>query len=130
MTYNSEVTYLFSTGNLPSSILTAKFEAFLLMPRTYLQKDRCKFSIGMLSIKLNKYTWYLLFSWPRKASNLAVRIELGRLPVENFIKSQTLLYFARLYATKLNPLLKEFFLLCQNIKISKCLNMLPQSYMS
>jgi hypothetical protein len=39
----------------------------------------------------------------------------GRLPVENFIKSQTLLYFARLYTTKLNPLLKESFLLCQNL---------------
>ena len=25
----------FSTGNLPSSNLTAKFEAFFLMPRTY-----------------------------------------------------------------------------------------------
>ena len=51
----------------------------------------------------------------KKASNLAVRLELGRLPVENFIKSQTLLYFARLYTTKLNPLLKESFLLCQNL---------------
>jgi hypothetical protein len=38
----------FSTGNLPSSNLTAKFEAFFLMPRTYLQKDRCKFSIIVL----------------------------------------------------------------------------------
>ena len=46
----------FSTGNLPSSNLTVKFEAFFLMPRTYLQKDRCKFSIGVLSIKLNKST--------------------------------------------------------------------------
>jgi hypothetical protein len=47
--------------------------------------------------------------------NLAVRLERGRLPVENFIKSQTLLYFTRLYTTKLNPLLKESFLLCQNL---------------
>jgi hypothetical protein len=50
-----------------------------------------------------------------KASNLTVRLEIGRLPVENLIKSQTLLYFARLYTTKLNPLLKESFLLCQNL---------------
>jgi len=46
----------FSTGNLPSSNLIVKFEAFFLMLRTYLQKDRCKFSIGVLSIKLNKST--------------------------------------------------------------------------
>jgi hypothetical protein len=51
----------------------------------------------------------------KKAPNLAVRLELGRLPVENFIKSQTLLYLAKLYTTKLNPLLKESFLLCQNL---------------
>ena len=51
----------------------------------------------------------------QEASNLAVRLELGRLPVENSIKSQTMLYFARLYTTKLNPLLKESFLLCQNL---------------
>jgi hypothetical protein len=51
----------------------------------------------------------------QKASNLAVRLEVGRLPVENFITSQTLLYFTRLYITKLNPLLKESFLLCQNL---------------
>jgi hypothetical protein len=37
------------------------------------------------------------------------------LPVENCIKSQTLLYFARLYTTKLNSLLKESFLHCQNL---------------
>ena len=51
----------------------------------------------------------------KKTSNLAVRLELGRLPVENFIISQNLLYFARLYTTILNPLLKESFLLCQNL---------------
>ena len=43
-----------STGNLPSSNLAAKFEVFSLMPRTYMQKDRCQFSIGVLSIKLDK----------------------------------------------------------------------------
>ena len=59
----------------------------------------------------------------KKASNLAVRLELGRLPVENFIKSQTLLYLAWLYTTKLNPLLKEFFLLCQKFRFSRHLHM-------
>jgi hypothetical protein len=59
----------------------------------------------------------------KKASNLAVGLELGRLPVENFIQSQTLLYFAWLYTTKLNPLLKEFFLLCQKFRFSRHLHM-------
>ena len=35
--------------------------------------------------------------------------------MENFNKSQILLYFARLCTTKLNPLLKESFSLCQNL---------------
>jgi hypothetical protein len=61
------------------------------------------------------FKWLYVLGIRKKASNLAVRLELGRLPVENFIKSQTLLYFTRLYTTKLNPLLKESFLLCQNL---------------
>jgi hypothetical protein len=70
-----------------------------------------KTPIENLHLSFSKY----VLGIRKKASNLAVRLELGRLPVENFIKYQTLLYFARLYTTKLNPLLKESLLLCQNV---------------
>jgi hypothetical protein len=49
----------------------------------------------------------------KKASNLAVRIELGRLPAENFIKSQTLLYFIYFFGL----ILRAYYLLNFHSKI-------------
>ena len=43
------------------------------------------------------------------STNLAVRAELGRLPLESFIKTQTALYLLRLNNDSINPLLKEAF---------------------
>jgi hypothetical protein len=43
------------------------------------------------------------------STNLAVRGELGRLPLESFIKTQTSLYLLRLRNDNINPLLKEAF---------------------
>jgi hypothetical protein len=48
------------------------------------------------------------------SSNIGVKTELGRFPVENFINSQAILYLARLHTDNLNPLLKE-------ARISKCI---------
>jgi hypothetical protein len=43
------------------------------------------------------------------STNLAVRAELGRLPLESFIKTQASLYLLRLNNDNINPLLKEAF---------------------
>lgn len=51
----------------------------------------------------------------RSSSNLASRLELGRSPIEKFIKIQSLLYYARLHTTNINPLLKESFDLCKTL---------------
>jgi hypothetical protein len=45
----------------------------------------------------------------KTSSNIGVRAELGRFPIENFINSQAILYLARLHTDNLNPLLKEAF---------------------
>ena len=45
----------------------------------------------------------------KSSTNLAVRAELGRLPLESFIKTQTSLYLLRLNNDNINPLLKEAF---------------------
>ena len=104
MTYNSEVTYL----NTFISLYTAKKRASTNDKEVDLFNLIDKIPIANLHLSFCKY----VLGIRRKASNL----ELGRLTVENFIKSQTLLYFARLCTTKLNPLLKECFLLCcQNL---------------
>jgi hypothetical protein len=107
MTYNSEVTYLDTFISLyrakkRASTNDKEVDLFNFIDKTPIENLHLSFCKYVLGIR-------------KKASNLAVRLELGRLPVENFIKSQTLLYFARLYTTKLNPLLKESFLLCQNL---------------
>ena len=45
----------------------------------------------------------------RCSPNLASRLELGRFPIENFIRTQSILYFARLHIDNINPILKESF---------------------
>ena len=107
MTYNSEVTYLDTFISLykakkRASTNDKEVDLFNFIDKTPIENLHLSFCKYVLGIR-------------KKASNLAARLVLGRLPVENFIKSQTLLYFARLYTTKLNPLLKESFLLCQNL---------------
>ena len=47
------------------------------------------------------------------SSNIGVRA--GRLPIENFIKSQALLYLARLNNENINPFLKETDILSENL---------------
>jgi hypothetical protein len=45
----------------------------------------------------------------KSSTSLAVRAELGRLPLESFIKTQTSLYLLRLNNDNINPPLKEAF---------------------
>jgi hypothetical protein len=45
----------------------------------------------------------------KSSTNLAVRAELGRLPLESVIKTQTSLYLLRLNNNNINPHLKEAF---------------------
>ena len=59
-----------------------------------------------------------LLGTKKTSSNIGVRAELGRFPVENFINSQAILYLARLHTDNLNPLLKEA-LNFQNLLIHK-----------
>ena len=43
----------------------------------------------------------------KTATNVAVRAELGLLPIKSFIRQQTITYLSRLNNENLNPLLKE-----------------------
>ena len=56
-----------------------------------------------------------LLETKKTSSNIVVRAELGRFPVENFINSQAILYLARLHTDNLNPLLKEAFELSKSL---------------
>ena len=59
----------------------------------------CKFTLGVKTC----------------ASNLASRAELGRYQIDNFIKTQSLLYEERLSQNNINPLLNESYLLCKKL---------------
>jgi hypothetical protein len=111
MTYNSEVTYL----DTFISLYRAKKRASTNDKEVDLLNFIDKTPIENLHLSFCKY----VLGIRKKASNLAVRLELGRLPVENFIKSQTLLYFARLYTTKLNPLLKRILFTLPKFRFSR-----------
>ena len=56
-----------------------------------------------------------LLGTKKTSSNIGVRAELGRFPVENFINSQAILYLATLHTDNLNPLLKEAFELSKSL---------------
>ena len=107
MTYNSEVTYLDSYISFfrakqratNSNKEVDKFGFIDKSPIENLHLSFCKFILGAR----------------KNATNLGTRIELGRLPIEHFIQTQTLLYLSRLSTLNLNPLLKESFLLTKEL---------------
>jgi hypothetical protein len=43
------------------------------------------------------------------SSNIAAKSELGRLPLDTFIKTQVILYFIRINCKEINPLVQEAF---------------------
>ena len=51
----------------------------------------------------------------KSASNIGARAELGRLPIEHFILTQSSIYLARLHTEKINPLLKEALKLTKSL---------------
>ena len=56
----------------------------------------------------NKYCKTIL-GLKKTACNIAAKTELGRLPLDYFIKTQIVLYFCRLNTENINPLLKEAY---------------------
>jgi hypothetical protein len=51
----------------------------------------------------------------KTSSNIGVRAELGRLPLEHFIMTHSILYLARLHTDNVNPLLKEALVLSKSL---------------
>jgi hypothetical protein len=89
MTYNSEVTYLDTFISLyrtkkRASTNDKEVDLFNFIDKTPIENlhlSFCKYALGIR----------------KKASNLAVRLELGRLPVQNFIESLVLALYLVLY---------------------------------
>lgn len=77
-------------------------DAFSFIDKTPFEKVHLSFCKYLLGVK-------------KSSSNLAVRLELDRLPVEKYIKVQSVLFFARLHTENINPLLKESFNLAKEL---------------
>jgi sulfopyruvate decarboxylase TPP-binding subunit len=67
-----------------------------LIDRFSMEKIHHKFCISVLGIK-------------KTSSNIAAKSELGRLPLDMFIKTQAILYFSRINCKEINPLVQEAF---------------------
>lgn len=107
MIYNSEVTYL----DTYISLFRAKNRAL----NSGKEVDILSFAEKSPIEKLHLHFCKFLLGTRKNASNLATRAELGRLPIEFNIKTQTLLYLKRFECCKLNPLLKEAYTLSKNL---------------
>ena len=74
----------------------SEIDEFSFIDKTAIEKVHLGFCKSTLGVK-------------KSSTNLAVRAERGRLPLESFIKIQTSLYLLRLNNDNINPLLKEAF---------------------
>lgn len=107
LTYNSEIWYMDDYFSISRSIYRAEqsgsnCDTLALEDKTCYEKIHTKFCKYVLGLR-------------KSAGNIAAKSELGRLPITEFIKTQSLLYFCRLQSEPLHPLLKEAFSICKFI---------------
>ena len=111
-TYNSDVTFM----DTYLQLYRAKQRANVTGKDIDLLNFSDKSCYEKLHISFCKY----ILGTRKTASNLAVRTELGRYPLEMKIKVQSLLLYIRLLNSEINPLLYESFMLAKNLDASGC----------
>ena len=99
--YNSEIWFMeeyFSVFKVKNRarIHGTSCDILLLIDRFSMEKVHHKFCKSVLGIK-------------KTSSNIAAKSELGRLPLDTFIKTQVILYFSRINCKEINPLVQEAF---------------------
>ena len=107
LTYNAEISFMdqylkYYRAKKRSTKNNSEVDIFTFIDRTLPEKLHLSFCKNTLGTK-------------KCSSNVAVRAELGRLPLESFISSQAIIYLARLNNENINPLLKEAFALTKNL---------------
>lgn len=107
LTYNSEISFM--DYHLPlyraksrAAKNNREIDQMSFIDKTPFEKVHLNFCKSILGTK-------------KSSSNVGARTELGRLPIENFIHAQSILYLARLHNDELNPLLKEAFQLSKSL---------------
>lgn len=107
LTYNSEICYMDSYLKLHRAKLRAKKNNSDINVLSFIDKS----PLEKIQLHFIKHT----LGTKKTATNLAVRAEIGMLPLETFIMTQTILYFLRLNNDSLNPLLKEAYDLTKSL---------------
>ena len=110
LTYNSEITFM---------------DTYLSLYRAKNRANKSRKDIDSLQIidknpmeKLHLKFCKFILGMKRNSSNIAVREEIDREPLELSVKFQTLKYLMRLQTYELNPLLQESFILNKELDIS------------
>ena len=101
LTYNSEVCYMESYIQLYRANLRAKKNNTNVDMLSFLDKN----PLEKVQLNFIKHT----LGTKKTSTNVIVREEMGILPIETYIVSQTLIYFSRLNNENLNPLLHEAY---------------------
>ena len=99
MTYNAEVSFMdnyltYFRAKTRATKTNKTVDLFSFIDRTPFEKVHLNFCKYVLGVK-------------KSSSNIGSRTELGRLPLENRIIIQSLIYFSRLHTEEINPLLRE-----------------------
>ena len=107
LTYNSEITFMDNYLKLFRAKQRAEksesvIDILSFVDKTSIEKVHLRFCKSTLGVK-------------RTCTNLVVREELGRVPIETFIKTQSIMYLLRLNTENINPLLKEAFNLSKSL---------------
>lgn len=105
--YNSEIWYMedyyyiYKAENR-SKAHGSNCDKLSFVDRFSFEKLHHKFCKAVLGIK-------------KTSCNISAKSELGRLPLDSFIKTQVMLYYSRIQSDGINPLVKEAFNINKNI---------------
>ena len=107
LTYNAEISFMdhylkYYRAKIRAQHNNSEIDVSKFIDKTPFEKLHIRFCKNTLGTK-------------RCSSNLATRAELDRLPIESFIKTQAIVYLARLSSNNINPLLKEAFQLSKKL---------------
>ena len=99
--YNSEIWYMDEYLSIFKALNRSREHGTLcdiltLVDRSSFEKIHIKFCKLVLGIR-------------KTSCNIAAKSELGRIPLDAFIKTQILMYFSRINSKNINPLIKEAF---------------------
>ena len=101
--YNSEIWFMEDYLSLYKSMLRSRLNGTSCDILSFADK----FCFEKIHIKYCK----TILGLKRTSCNIEAKAELGRYPIDSFIKTQVMMYYSRIHSREINPLVKEALLL-------------------